>query len=146
VAALGLWTFVPITTREHMQTHKILVIEDEPEIRELLGRQLRGAGFEAAFAFDAVGALKVARDEKPDLIVLDIGLPGGDGFVIMERLRAFPALCGIPVIVLSARTHEPNPTRARDLGAFAFMAKPYTREELLQLVDDALRGGVPAAV
>src|SRR5690348_13817385 len=105
-----------------MVTQKILIVEDDAEIRELVGRQLQSAGFVTAFAFDADGALKVARDEKPDLIVLDLGLPGGDGFVIMERLRTFPALCAIPVLVLTARAQEANRVRASELGARAFLA------------------------
>src|SRR5258705_2140770 len=100
---------------------KILVVEDDPGIWELLGQQLRVAGFETVFAFDGISAMKMAREERPDLIVLDVGLPGGDGFVIMQRLRALPALCGIPVIVLSARVHEPHPSRALELGAAAFV-------------------------
>ena len=129
-----------------MLTKKILIVEDDPEIRELVGRQLRSAGLETVFAFDAVGALKVARDEKPDLIVLDLGLPGGDGFVIMERLRAFPALCAIPIVVLTARAQESNRVRAGELGARAFLTKPYLRDELLQLVHDVLLGHAAVAV
>jgi len=121
-----------------MDSPKILVVEDDPGIWELLGRQLRSAGYETVYAFDAVTAVKVARDERPDLIVLDIGLPGGDGFVIMERLRALPALCAVPVIVLSARVEEPHPTRALELGAAAFLGKPYKREQLIELIDAAM--------
>jgi two-component system alkaline phosphatase synthesis response regulator PhoP len=121
-----------------MDRAKILVVEDDPGIWDLLGEQLRVAGFRTVFAFDGISAIKVAREERPDLIVLDIGLPGGDGFVIMERLAAFPALCRIPVIVLSARAHEPNPSRALELGAAAFVSKPYKREELVKLINAAL--------
>lgn len=130
-----------------MDSPKILVIEDDPSIWDLLGQQLRIAGFTTVFAFDGISAMKMARQERPDLIVLDIGLPAGDGFVVMERLRAMPATCGIPVIVLSARGHEPNPSRAIELGAAAFVPKPYKREELIKLINVALhRLPVPDAV
>lgn len=129
-----------------MDNPKILVIEDDPSIWDLLGQQLRIAGFATVFAFDGISAMKVAREEKPDLIVLDIGLPGGDGFVVMKRLRALSATCGIPVIVLSARSQDPNPSRALELGAAAFVPKPYKREELIRLINVALhRIPVPSA-
>ena len=75
--------------------------------------------------------VSAARKEKPDLIVLDIGLPGGDGFLVLERLKNNTNLATIPVVVLSARDADRNEQRALDGGAVAFLQKPADNEELL---------------
>ena len=119
---------------------KILVIEDDADIRSLLNVRLGNAGYDTAFAWDAVTALTVARKEAPDLIILDLGLPGGDGYVVMERLRAFAALSMIPVFVVSAQTPELHAERARAAGAREFFGKPIEMDLLLAAVGDVLGG------
>jgi len=113
---------------------KILVVDDDHDIRRLLDLELRAAGYETVFARDAVSVAKVARDERPDLILLDLGLPGGDGFVIMERLNAFPALEGVPIVVVSARDPEHNRARALASGARAYFHKPFDPDDLLRAI------------
>jgi two-component system, OmpR family, KDP operon response regulator KdpE len=117
---------------------KILVIEDDADIRTLLKAQLGSAGYDTAFAWDAVTALTVARKEAPDLILLDLGLPGGDGWVVMERLQTLAPFAMIPIIVVSAQPTDPNAERATAAGAHAFIEKPYEVETVLAAVHDAL--------
>jgi CheY-like chemotaxis protein len=117
---------------------KILIVEDDQVSQKLLKIRLEQSGYETAFASDAYTAITMAKEERPDLILLDFGLPGGDGAVVMERLQMFPALTHIPVIVVSAR--EPAATEERSLvaGAVAFVQKPIDAEELLGAVRSAL--------
>jgi CheY-like chemotaxis protein len=117
---------------------KILIVDDDQDTRQLLKVRLESQGYETVFAADAVTAVQAAREEKPDLILLDFGLPGGDGVVVMERLNTFPALAHIPVVVVSAR--EPSTTGERSLlaGAQAYIQKPIDNEELLAAIRDAL--------
>ena len=117
---------------------KILIVEDDQDTRQLLRIRLEANGYEIAFAADAVTALRVARDERPDLVLLDMGLPGGDGVVVMERLKSFPALESIPVIVVSAREPETTEARATEAGARAFLQKPIDMDALLAAVRGAL--------
>lgn len=117
---------------------KILVVEDDPDIRKLLNVRFGNAGYDTAFAWDAVTALTIARKEEPDLIILDIGLPGGGGWVVMERLQALPALSMIPIVVVTALPADANAERARAAGAHAFIEKPIEMEALLAAVRDAL--------
>jgi DNA-binding response OmpR family regulator len=110
---------------------KILVVEDDQDIRQLLHLQLTSAGYETAFAADAASAVGAARRERPALIVLDLGLPAGNGFVVMERLRALPELEMTPVVVITARDPSEG-EKAVEAGARAFLHKPFDGEDLLE--------------
>ena len=94
-----------------MAKKKILIVDDDPDVRAGLNIRLRANGYDTDFAADAMTAVLAARKTNPDLILLDLGLPGGDGFVVMQRLRTIPALAVIPVIVISARDKDSNENR-----------------------------------
>jgi CheY-like chemotaxis protein len=120
---------------------KILIVDDDQDTRKLLKIRLESSGYETAFAADAVTAIAAAREEKPDLILLDFGLPGGDGVVVMERLKAFPALSHVPVVVVSAREPISTEQRAAAAGAEAYVEKPIDNKALLEAIRRALREG-----
>jgi DNA-binding response OmpR family regulator len=127
-----------------MAGEKILVIDDDQDIRRLLGVRLKAKGYEAVFAGDAISAVNQARHERPDLILLDLSLPAGDGYVVMERLKAMPALEGIPVIVVSARDPLVEEAQLAAAGADAFFRKPFDYEELMIAIAQALGSPPPA--
>ena len=95
-------------------------------------------------ATDAVSAIAVAHKEAPDLVILDLGLPADDGFVVLERMRGMADLAATPVIVLSARDPAGNEKRALDAGAAAFFQKPPDNHEFLIAIRQAL--GEPIAL
>lgn len=121
---------------------KILVIEDDVDMQLGLSVRLRASGLEPVFAGDGVTAVAVARKERPDLVLLDLGLPAGDGFVVMERLRNLTQLASVPVVVLTARGAAGNRERCLQAGAAAFLQKPVDNEELLSTIEGLL--GKPA--
>jgi DNA-binding response OmpR family regulator len=126
-----------------MPTKKILIVEDDRDVREGMHVRLRANHYDTVFAGDAFSVVNEARKQMPDLIILDLGLPGGDGFVVMERLKRIPAVASIPIIVVSARDVRGNQERALREGAKAFLQKPVDNVEFLAAIRKAL-GEEPA--
>jgi CheY-like chemotaxis protein len=124
-----------------MEPGRILIIEDSDETRLLLSLRMKAHGHETAFAADALEAITMARRARPDLILLDLGLPGGSGFLVLERLKSIPSLAGIPVIVVSAEEPEVARTKALAMGAVAFLQKPVVEPALVTAVEEALAVG-----
>jgi len=121
--------------------HKVLIVEDDVDIRGLLNTRLRQRSYDTAVATDGMIAVVLARREQPDLIVLDLGLPAGDGFKVMERLRSITVLADVPVVVITARDAATNREKAESLGAVAFVQKPIDFDQLLETIDALLADG-----
>ena len=121
-----------------MSESRILVVEDEPEIRHFVARALEREGFTVFDAGSVERGLIEAASRRPDLLVLDLGLPDGDGIDLLRQLRGWSA---IPVIVLSARTDEADKIEALDAGADDYLIKPFSTGELLARVRAHLRRG-----
>jgi CheY-like chemotaxis protein len=113
---------------------RILIIDDDQDARLALHVRLKANDYETHFAADGLSAISEARKIQPDLIILDLGLPAGDGFTVMERLRSNPHLSCIPLIVVSARDPKGNRERAQQCGALAYLQKPVKNEQLLGVV------------
>jgi DNA-binding response OmpR family regulator len=124
-----------------MNRAKIMVVDDDPDLRHALSLRLRANHFDTVNVCDGYSAIAMAQKEKPHLIILDLGLPAGDGFVVLKNLRHHPALSVIPVIVLTARDPEGNEKRTREAGAVAFFQKPVDNEELLAAIRANLQAG-----
>jgi DNA-binding response OmpR family regulator len=117
-----------------MQKPKILVVDDDPDLVRALRLRLRAHQYDIATATDGYSAIAAAQKEHPDLILLDLGLPAGDGFIVLDRLQKSDQLAGIPVIVLSARDPQNNEQRALKAGAAAYFQKPADNDELLNVI------------
>jgi DNA-binding response OmpR family regulator len=115
-------------------TGTVLIVEDDADIARLIGLKLKQQGLKPVFAADAVTAVTIARKEDPDLLVIDIGLPGGGGLLIMERMRAIPNLAMKPVMVIRAREPIEGERQAREVGATAFFPKPLDLDALVEEV------------
>ena len=114
--------------------YKVLAVDDDPELRRLMRVTLELAGFEVEMAEDGDDALAKIREFQPDLVVLDIMMPKRDGWSVIETMKRDVEWRGIPVVFLSARTLPADMHRARDLGAAAFVTKPFDPIELADLV------------
>jgi len=127
--------------------HLILIIEDEPAIRAVLRVLLEAQGYRCAEADTAMRAEIEARSHKPDLLLIDLGLPDADGLKVIRRVRAWSQ---VPIVVLSARSMEEQKIAALDAGADDYVTKPFSAPELLARIRAALRrdvrGAAPAAV
>ena len=121
-----------------MSGKKILIIDDDQDLLLGLATRLKANGYGVVSAADAISAIAVARTEAPDLVILDLGLPAGDGFLVFERMRGLTDLIATPVIVLSARDPAKNEKRALDAGAVAFFQKPPNNHEFLAAIRQAL--------
>ncbi|AIB15466.1 Fis family transcriptional regulator (plasmid) [Azospirillum argentinense] len=116
---------------------RVLVVDDEPPIRRFLRTTLSAQGYDIAEAEDGAGALEAVRRRPPDLLVLDLGLPGIGGLEVIRRLRADGVAA--PIIVLSSRADEAGKVEALDLGADDYVTKPFGMDELLARIRAALR-------
>ncbi len=117
---------------------KILIVDDERDIVKALMIRLQGAGYEVVTAFDGAQGVFMAHKEKPDLILLDIRMPAGDGFSVAQRLKRSIHTFTIPVIFLTGSPEETAEEKAMALGARFYVKKPYDPEELLDAIRRAL--------
>jgi len=123
---------------------RVLVCDDEPYIVESVSYVVRKAGFEVLSAEDGETALDVARREKPDLVFLDIMMPGIPGDEVCRRLKADPATRPIHVVILTARGQEEDERRAMEMGADEFITKPFSPRKLRDLLVRVLGDSVPS--
>ena len=120
------------------QKKKILIVDDERDIVKALMIRLQGAGYEVVTAFDGAQAIFVSHKENPDLILLDIRMPAGDGFSVAEKLKHSKNTLSIPVIFLTGSPERDSEEKAMTLGARFYIKKPYDPEELLDAIKRAL--------
>jgi DNA-binding response OmpR family regulator len=117
---------------------KVLIVDDDPDLRRALKIRLRANHYDTVQASDGYSAIAVAQKEQPDLIILDLGLPAGDGFTVLRRLQQSDPLSNIPVIVLTARDPLYNRLKTLLAGAVAFIQKPADNRELLDMISATL--------
>lgn len=123
--------------------HRILVVEDSPDLAEALERNLTLDGYDVALATRAAQALPLVASTRPDLIILDLGLPDRDGYSVLQELRDRGNAC--PVLILSARNLEADKLQGFRLGADDYVTKPFSLMELLARISALLRRAtVPA--
>jgi DNA-binding response OmpR family regulator len=113
---------------------KILLADDEEDIKIVLRMFLESRGYQVCTAYDGLDALDQARNEKPDVVLLDIMMPLMDGFEVCRKLKADPATAQIPVIMLSAASHAESVQKGLNAGAMDYMIKPFEPEKLDEML------------
>ena len=121
-----------------VRTAKILVVDDEPEITEIIDAFLDNAGYKVTVENTPNKAVELARRLKPDLILLDIMMPGVDGYTICNRLKEDPAMANTPVIFLTGKDSKDDQGRSFQAGGDMFIKKPFSCERLLEIVNIVL--------
>lgn len=122
---------------------KILIVEDDPVGRHILHSFLSAHNYEILIAGDAMAAIAEARKHQPHLIILDLGLPAGGGLSVLQRMKAFPALSLVPVVVVSGQDRAKNEPAARAAGATTYLEKPVSNEVILGIVRQLLGDSAP---
>lgn len=118
----------------------VLVVDDDPEIRRLLVAALSRMGFEVVQASDGRTAIKRLDESRPNLLCVDLMLPESSGYDVCEHVLKSPALAGLPIIMVSARTMPEDRAQAEELGVSVYLPKPFTQAELASAVTRALQG------
>lgn len=113
---------------------KILIVDDEPEFAEMIKMRLEANGYEVVAAYDGKEGLAKASSENPDLILLDVMMPGMDGFQVLKSLRANDATENIPTVMLTARGESKSIFKSQDLGATDHLIKPCESKDLLDVI------------
>jgi DNA-binding response OmpR family regulator len=121
-----------------MNQYKVLVVEDDPELMKALSIRIRWLGHDVVQAMDGYQAITVALKEEPNVVLLDIGLPGGDGLTVLSRYASLPTLMSTPVVVLSGRDPARIEAAVLESGATAFLRKPVDNGELDAALDAAI--------
>ena len=124
----------------------VLLIDDEPKIRRFLRAGFELQGYSVLEAENAADGLKVATFSAPDLVILDLGLPGGSGFIVLERLKANTTLACIPVIILTADESPESEFKGLEAGAAAFLHKPVQEVALIAAVECAVGDGAECPI
>lgn len=119
--------------------HRILIVEDERDIADLIAFNLQRAGYEAIKAYDGIEGTEVALRERPDLILLDLMLPGRDGYSVFRELRRDPRTVNTPVIMLTARAQTEDRIQGLEAGADDYLTKPFSPKELMLRVQAVLK-------
>ncbi|HEU5321626.1 MAG TPA: response regulator [Methylomirabilota bacterium] len=125
-------------------TPDVLVVEDEPDIRELIVHHLGREGFRCRTAGDGSAALRSVQAHAPDLVVLDLMLPGLGGLEVCRRLRGDPGTAALPIIILTAKADEVDRVVGLEMGADDYVTKPFSPKELVARVRAVLRRARPA--
>jgi two-component system, OmpR family, alkaline phosphatase synthesis response regulator PhoP len=126
-------------------TQRILVVDDDKEIVRLVRAYLEQAGFQVLAAYDGETALHILRHDRPDLAVLDLMLPGRDGWYITRTVREDSALASVPIIMLTARVEDTDKILGLELGADDYVTKPFNPREVVARVRSVLRRTQPGA-
>lgn len=111
---------------------RVLIAEDEANIAESLGFILGREGFQVTCVADGESALRRLRADPPQVLVLDVMLPGANGFEVLKRVRADPALQALPVVVLTAKTQAHDRRTAEEMGASAYITKPFSNRDVVE--------------
>ncbi|MGN6739618.1 response regulator [Dyella sp. KULCS107] len=120
---------------------RMLVVDDSPTIRAVLGKMLRQDGYAVSVAGDGESALALARSEKPQLIFLDIVMPGMNGFAVLRALRREPDTHGIPIVMISGNLQATEQFYVQRFGADDFMKKPFGRAEVFMRIQQLVEAG-----
>ena len=120
---------------------KIVFVEDDKALHQTVGEALKEEGFEFISVFDGDSATEVIKKELPDLVILDLVLPGKDGFEILREIRKYPATKSLPVIVLTNLDNFESIQQALELGSTMYLVKMnYSMQDLIQKIKEALEG------
>jgi DNA-binding response OmpR family regulator len=117
---------------------KILIVEDDPSFSRAINHIIQKEGYDVITAANGMSGLRMAQEEKPDLLILDVMLPGLDGIEICHRLRQNPPTATLPIIMLSAKGQEADRTTGLKVGANEYLTKPIDRALLLEKVTSLL--------
>ncbi|OGO07012.1 MAG: hypothetical protein A2Y92_01045 [Chloroflexi bacterium RBG_13_57_8] len=123
-----------------MKQFRVLIVDDEPRIIKFLNLKLKSSGYDVISARNGAEALALMRQEEPDLLILDVVMPGIDGFETLRQIRSFSA---VPVVILSARETNVDKVKGLDLGADDYLAKPFNPDELIARIEAVRRRLAP---
>ncbi|MFK7890591.1 MAG: response regulator [Granulosicoccus sp.] len=114
----------------------VLLVEDDKKINLALSLRLKSMGFQVSSASDAVYAMNVAQQCNPEVVLLDINLPGGDGFMVADRIRASDTFSSTPIVFITASNEQKFRTRAKEYASCMFLEKPFHSMELIDAIDE----------
>lgn len=122
-----------------MEQRKILIVEDEESLLKLESILLATRGYRVKGVTDGLSALKEIENDKPDLVLLDIMMPGIDGFEVCRRIKGNPLTAGIPVVMLTAKKSTADQAKGMEVGAEAYLTKPFKSGKIIETIEGLLK-------